>query len=51
MSNALEDLVRSLAANPNPNPNPSQVFERTMALEMVDVPNGLVFTGEVCIYR
>ena len=28
-----------------------QVFERTMALEMVDVPNGLVFTGEVCIYR
>ena len=28
-----------------------QVFERTMALEMVDVPNGLVFTGEVCRYR
>ena len=28
-----------------------QVFERTMALEMVDVPIGLVFTGEVCRYR
>ena len=25
-----------------------QVFERTMALEMVDVPDGLVFAGEVC---
>lgn len=28
-----------------------QVFERTMALEMADVPTGLVFTGEVCRYR
>ena len=28
-----------------------QVFERTMALEMVDVPNGLVFTGEVCVKK
>jgi len=46
MSNALEDLVRSLAANPNPNPNP-QVFERTMALEIVDVPDGVVLGLEV----
>ena len=45
MSNALEDLVRSLAANPNPDPN--QVFERTMALEIVDVPDGVVLGLEV----
>ena len=47
MSSALEDLVRSLAANPSPNPNPNQVFERTMALEIVDVPDGVVLGLEV----
>ena len=48
---ALNDFNAILQLNPNKvraHAGRGQVFERTMALEMVDVPDGLVFAGEVC---